>query len=52
MPIILLLFIRFLAGLPGAWLIMLALGNFSLARYGFVDCIPAGVILGMLVSKD
>lgn len=37
---------------PLAWIVMLALGNFGFAQFGLVDCIPAGLILGMLASND
>lgn len=40
------------AALPGAWLVMLALGNFGFSQFGLIDCLPAGFILGALVSGN
>jgi len=37
--------------LPGAWIVMLALGNFGLSQFGLVDCIPAGLIIGALANS-
>jgi hypothetical protein len=39
-----------LTGVPATWLVMLAVGNFGFAQFGFVDCIPVGIIIGMLVT--
>lgn len=30
------------------WLLMLALGNFGFARFGFLDCLPAGLLVAGL----
>ena len=30
------------------WLLMLALGNFGLAQYGFLDVLPAGLLVAGL----
>jgi hypothetical protein len=40
-----------LLGGPFTWLLMLALGNFGFVQFGFVDCIPAGIILAALAVK-
>lgn len=36
---------------PTTALLMLALGNFGFAQFGFVDCLPAGIILAAIASK-
>lgn len=35
------------------WLLMLALGNFGFAQFGFLDCLPAGLLIaGLRVSAS
>lgn len=40
-----------IVGLPGTWLVMLAAGNFGFTQIGFADCIPAGILVGLLITK-
>lgn len=46
-----LIFIAAAIAVPGAWLTMLALGNFGFSQFGLVDCLPAGAIIGMLSAN-
>ncbi len=38
------------ATFPLTWMIMLALGNFGHAQYGFIDVLPLGVALMIFVG--
>lgn len=40
-----------LAATPSTWLLMLALGNFGFPQFGFIDCLPAGLLVGMVASS-
>jgi hypothetical protein len=40
-----------LAAAPSAGLLMLALGNFGFPQFGFIDCLPAGLLIGMVASS-
>lgn len=46
------LFVVFLAALilvgPMTFFLMLALGNFGFTQFGFIDCLPGGVILATI----
>lgn len=35
--------------LPGAWLVMLNLGNFGHGQFGLIDCLPAGALTGLIL---
>lgn len=51
MPIVTTIIALALAALlPGAWLVMLALGNFGFTEFGLIDCLPAGMILVLLIN--
>lgn len=49
--IAILMFIVGLLGLPAAWLLMLALGNFGFAEFGLIDCIPAGMLISAIATN-
>lgn len=40
-----------LIAVPATWLVMLAVGNFGFAQFGFWDCLPAGLILAMIAGS-
>lgn len=37
---------------PSTLLVMLALGNFGHSQFGFIDCLPAGAIIGFLAGSS
>lgn len=39
-----------LFAVPSTWLVMLAAGNFGFSRFGFIDCLPLGIIVAMIAS--
>lgn len=39
------------AAAPSTGLLMLALGNFGFPQFGFIDCLPAGLLIGMVASS-
>lgn len=53
MTVIFIFFVVVLLGaVPSTWLLMLTLGNFGFGYFGFMDCLPAGIILAGLAGSS